>query len=558
MLARNKRFTMKLNALALLLCAGFVAACGDDDKPSDVKTGTFMNGAVSGLRYSTATQNGLTDAQGRFAYKEGETVAFSIGAVKLGETAAADTVSPFTLLGITPTTDPSVIDFMTIDPTITPEDRAMNMVALLMVLDADATPSNGIDLAGRDEQLANIGISFEHKHTQFIYGQLEQLPARVGNVSSRVDLSAVLAYMYPALGIDVAGPALVRLDRDIATPGDNDSSLQLTSDASGNVTRLATKKSDVENAVVYEYVRDSGGRITTQRRSYSPRPTGGNETVRTFTWTYNAQGQPVTFTETLANGDAAPVTQSETTSTYDANGRLERTVDTKPDVRTTTTYSYAPDDRTLVRLTELSRADVVDDRSRSTTTYDSNGNEIVRVAETDFPPDGVYDSQTTITTTFDALNKQTATTINQLANGIGSRTDIAVTYDASGRVVERTQTAGADAPLSGALYAELYSYANGRIASHVSEVREPGTEPRRTMLLTYAFTSEGRIARWTRESYDGDGNTTGETNVYTYDASGRLTTRAFGLPGSAPNVHTYAYADGVNPLVAFIGPSLSE
>ena len=68
---------------AALLAAG----CGHDDGeskgPAEL-SGVFQAGNVSGVRYSTPTRSGLTDWSGTFKYLPGETVAFSIGGIRLG------------------------------------------------------------------------------------------------------------------------------------------------------------------------------------------------------------------------------------------------------------------------------------------------------------------------------------------------------------------------------------------------------------------------------------------------------------------------------------------
>ncbi|KAH6701236.1 Alpha/Beta hydrolase protein [Leptodontidium sp. MPI-SDFR-AT-0119] len=51
---------------------------------SEPFSGHFLDGPFVGLSYRTPTQSGVTNSEGRFAYKEGEVVTFSIDALTLG------------------------------------------------------------------------------------------------------------------------------------------------------------------------------------------------------------------------------------------------------------------------------------------------------------------------------------------------------------------------------------------------------------------------------------------------------------------------------------------
>jgi len=61
---------------------------------SSVLTGRFVDSAVSGLQYATATQTGVTGTDGSFSYLAGEQVTFSIGDINFPATQATDTVTP--------------------------------------------------------------------------------------------------------------------------------------------------------------------------------------------------------------------------------------------------------------------------------------------------------------------------------------------------------------------------------------------------------------------------------------------------------------------------------
>lgn len=59
----------------------------DDDEeitPNIAQTGAFTSPATAGIEYASGTLAGVTDANGQFAYIEGESVQFSIGDIALG------------------------------------------------------------------------------------------------------------------------------------------------------------------------------------------------------------------------------------------------------------------------------------------------------------------------------------------------------------------------------------------------------------------------------------------------------------------------------------------
>jgi len=118
----------------LFLSALFLVAfgCGGGGGGGDGGTssqGTFEDSIVEGLKYETATQSGLTDANGIFEYQDGETVTFSIGDIILGEGPAKAWMTPIDL--VSGAVDPT-------DPTVS------NICRFLMTLDDDNNPDNGI------------------------------------------------------------------------------------------------------------------------------------------------------------------------------------------------------------------------------------------------------------------------------------------------------------------------------------------------------------------------------------------------------------------------------
>lgn len=94
-------------------------------------SGQFLDSVVTNLDYRTATQTGTTDGAGRFSYREGETVTFSIGGVILGTAKGQPIITPVNLITNGSSSTPAV----------------QNIARFLLALDGDDNPRNGINLS---------------------------------------------------------------------------------------------------------------------------------------------------------------------------------------------------------------------------------------------------------------------------------------------------------------------------------------------------------------------------------------------------------------------------
>ena len=111
-----------------------------------IQTGVLFDAPVAGVNYQTATQSGITDAQGQYAYLPGEKVTFSIGDIVFPAADAGPVVTPLDMIGVTDLTNTSVI----------------NIVRLLQSLDVDGDPSNGIEIDSAAHAAATgLSIAFD-------------------------------------------------------------------------------------------------------------------------------------------------------------------------------------------------------------------------------------------------------------------------------------------------------------------------------------------------------------------------------------------------------------
>ena len=70
-----------------------------DDGPPGQREGVFVDAAVAGLTFTTSSDvEGVTDSEGRYQYRAGDTVTFSLGDLELGTVPGQGIVTPKTVL----------------------------------------------------------------------------------------------------------------------------------------------------------------------------------------------------------------------------------------------------------------------------------------------------------------------------------------------------------------------------------------------------------------------------------------------------------------------------
>ena len=139
--------------LTVVLAAAVLTACGTGDGKTPIPgtaLGVLTDSPVSGAEYSTATQSGLTTANGGFRYFPGEIVTFSVGGVALGSVAGAPFITPVELTG---SADPG---------TAAVPNAATRVLRFLQSVDADENPRNGITISDATRSVAaGLALDFE-------------------------------------------------------------------------------------------------------------------------------------------------------------------------------------------------------------------------------------------------------------------------------------------------------------------------------------------------------------------------------------------------------------
>lgn len=233
-----------------------------------VLTGKFIDGAVQGLTFETATQEGVTNADGEFNYVEGEEITFKVGEVVLGSVVAKEEITP---IDIAQVTDPSA----NLESPI-----SKNIAAFLQTLDDDQDHTNGINLTA--DIIAAVGL----QSIDFASSVSSTLADIVINVSQQT--GAYLEIVYPEIAAANMATAL---------------ELEYTAQENLALTHLlplleSLYASDVPKSAVYKNVFNEDGSLlsTTIILRYSGRVL--NEL--TFSG-YNEVGLPVKFTNSYVS-----------------------------------------------------------------------------------------------------------------------------------------------------------------------------------------------------------------------------------------------------------------
>lgn len=505
-----------------------LAACGggsSDGGGAVVQTGVLIDGPVRGVHYQTATQSGLTDADGRFRYLANETVAFSIGGVQLGSAKAASQLDPFDLAGIAPPSTEAELRAALRDTSFTAFDRAINIARLLVSLDNDHNPDNGLDLSGWDTALAGASLDFDADWRDFHDRVFNQF-AHAHQVNTSVSSTVLLTHLYSSLSIAVTGSVLTRSET--------------------NVSAGATLDATIDAATDYTYEFDNTGHVLKVTQAVDSNADGAADSRSVTGYTYDAAGQMSTKTQGPdADGDGVVDDMGKTTHTYDAGGNLLSTV----------ARIYGPFNSVMT-----------DSR---TYTYATNGDlttqfedwEIVssNSVYSQFVSTGAHPLGILMNYSYDAAGNQVAEALQYTSCGLTLPASCTTfehtntsTYDAKGHLLtaEKFQSFSSSGGL--VTYVETYSYdANGTLLGSVTPTpfTPDPNNPINTLVLdtttTYAYDAKGKLKSKVVEiPY------LGKQTTITYDDSGnelsQIIEQDSDKDGTVDSRDTYAYAYDAN------------
>jgi hypothetical protein len=278
--------------------------------------GVFIDSAVAGIHYTTATQSGETDAEGRFKYLPGETVTFSIGGITLPPAEASDILTPLMVFDTNDFTDP----------------RVVNLGRLLQSLDDDGDLDNGIQITA-EARTAATGLTLDFAVPAATFeanADVTNLLSNGGGSATLVPVEDAVAHMQDQAalnGVSLVGSWYISEDGEtiLAT---------FFSDGKYMLSENAEEDDTGESGAEYgTYVWDPvTGELTTETLSDTngewglSHPQGAYKVVR--------DGDTLTFTETndATVGDEAifnrvvSTTEDSIVGTWVVDGQSEGTV----------------------------------------------------------------------------------------------------------------------------------------------------------------------------------------------------------------------------------------
>ena len=514
-----------------------LSACGNDGgdgEPAELPelSGVFQAGNVRGVHYRTQTRDGLTDASGTFKYLAGETVTFSVGAIRLGSAPAATTITPFTLAGLAPPTTELALrrELDRATRTTSAFVRAVNIQRFLLALDADHDPANGIDVRSRTSALANASLDFTLRIPMFTEKLDKLSPGLTHNMPSWFPI----VHLYRALGIVV--PTHAQVTTDTNEPSFSPFHAVMTYYPDGS--RKSQESHDAFDTSVYIQTNtyDPFGRRTTTRFvNQLPYSGGHTENER---WIFDSSGTLTGSARDRDEGNDGSIEYSSSvTHEYDEFNNLLRQL----------TRNDMGDDGTIDSLSDFQAA------------YDSHMNNIRTVSENDLDGNGAADSRWIQTAEYDAGDRLVSrlSEFDENADGtVDSRETTAITYTSQdlGAVETYRRDNDADGVVDYAL-TYRWTYDAGRLRTLEILVEpdfdEAGHSTAR-LLQTRTYDDDARVLTEVQEQ-DWDGvagfETTSRT-AYTYADFGsplRLETEVDGgNDGQIDYRYTFEYQYGPN------------
>lgn len=478
--------------------------------------GVFNGGQIAGLYFETPSFSGLTDTDGTFRFRDGEEVRFSLGGIVLGSARGAPEMNLFTLVGSAPIVEEAQIRAALEDrQRIDDFDRVANMALLLVTLDTDQDPTNGVDLSGWDSALADYQVDFRYDFYEFPERRgLDALRAlrTAFDIRYQVAPATPLVFLYDALGIAIPAHVPVREVIDEGNDGIAEYEIKTTYNSLGLPEEIhefpRSGTAETWNQWL-RYTYDDDGRTLVIERE---RDDDGGGVVDSFTrrnLSYDESG--LLTAARMESGRTFVESRSDTLYQHDSGGNL-------------TLYRFQRDE-------DLDR--IADDKFEVISQY--NGNGLLRVSEqeTDADNDGGVERRERFEYSYiDGLLSRVLQTLDEeepRANGvIDAAVEILYQYDSDARLTEQEQKIDGDGNgITDSIYTVRWSYNDsGQLQKETRATDSDADsfdESRQT--LEYSYDGMGNIIQLeVRFDENADGTTDSITITdYGYNAIGQLT-----------------------------------
>jgi len=267
--------------ISLSLILLMLSACGGggsgnnnttESEPEDqatVQYGAFSALPVSGLFYETESLSGLTDEQGRYRFRAGEHISFSLGQTQLGGAAAKPEISPAELLGFEPVTDSTELTQLLASSMLNSLDLVLNINTVLMSLDQDGNPENGIQLGSVHQYLQNLDEELDIAVKAKDFAKSAQFKDIVNSQVARdpMQLEFVASHLYQALGLTLS---VIRTSgAQTVSNGKAGETFAVVYNEWGEIESELAQLGNGEETVELSYEYDSENRLTGSSNSYT-------------------------------------------------------------------------------------------------------------------------------------------------------------------------------------------------------------------------------------------------------------------------------------------------
>lgn len=472
-----KKLFLITTTLALVGCGGSDNESQTPTPEPQIKTGVFTDSPVEGLFYETATQSGLTDADGIFRYKEGESVTFKLGMTTLGLAKGQDIISPFTLTGVKPLIKQSDITNAFLSSSPNSFEKAINIATLLQGLDQDGNAENGIDLKNAHQLLADINIPLLVKSSGFENNTLFTQARNIMQTNHSVRFIDAAKHIYNTLNISVES----NLTAKQTTKFNNKffESVDFEYDTEGRTSKVSyDKNNDGQTDVYQEFTYDDDNRLHMIYNS---------ENDSTQTLTYDSNNKLISRSTTVGSA----VTRDEAfeySNNLLSKFTLDNTADGLSDI--STSFSYDTDSN-ITRYEIDTNGDTQADKAASFTI--SNG-KVSRFTETS-------QDETTldIAYTYDAKGNRKSQNIKNSSDPSSSFTNAKFFYDSSNNLIKYTLDKNLDGTPD---YIESYKYNLNK--QRTQYLRDNNADGKWDFMAQYFYDQNGKRIKMIEDS-DGNG-----------------------------------------------------
>lgn len=362
----------------------------------------------------------------------------------------------------------------------------MNLDRLLLALDADRDPANGLDVSGRGAQLDSVVLDVSLPRDAFEVALYRQVPDATRNLAA----DCMVAHLYQSIGMRISVHAPV----EIRNSTNQVFSRTTQFFAFAPQGTLSAERTDYTGDGLadshYQYEHDASGRLLRMRAEQDFDLSGTVDRIFTYHHDYNASGDLSAGTEDYDD---------------DADGDVDRRVE----------YELAHDSRGM-RLSDVVRTDsdndgVFDSSYWTTHAYGPDGQPISFTSEFDDDGDGETDSMHLTSLRWAALNRLQAETRTSDVDADGvvdSRTVLTYEYLAGGvmRLITETFVGANVAPVSRVVQITT-SDPHGKPLSHIVEdddFADGVIDQTSSSRMTYDADSR-ELTRLDDQDFDGDG-----------------------------------------------------